>query len=78
LWAKTYNPTVYVKNRSSHRILEIKTPKEDYSGKRPDVGHFNIFQSPVYFDVTKYAWNNIEATTKLGIFVWYTNTPHNY
>jgi len=56
----------------------MKTPKESYSGKRPYVGHFSIFGSSVYCHVTKYAVKKLEPTTKLGIFVGYTDTPHNY
>jgi len=78
LWVEACNTMAYVQNCSPHRIFEMKTPKEAYSGKRPDVGHFRIFGSSVYFHVTKYAWKKLEPTTDLGIFVEYTNTPHNY
>ena len=56
----------------------MKTLEEAFSRKGPDVGHFRIFSSSVYFHVTKDAWKNLELTTDLGIFVGYTNTPHNY
>ena len=56
----------------------MKKPEEAFFGKRPDVGHFRIFGSSVYFHVTKDARNKLELTTELGIFVLYTNTPHNY
>ncbi len=56
----------------------MKTPEEAYSGKKLDVGYFKIFGSSVYFHVTKDAWNNNDPTTKLGIFLGYTDTPHNY
>ena len=78
LRAKACNTMVYLQNRSLHRILGMKTPEEDFFDKRPDVGHFKIFGSLVYCDVTKDAWKKIEPTTELGIFVGYTDTPHNY
>jgi len=56
----------------------MKTPKEAYSGKRPDVVHLWIFGSSVYCHMTKDAWKKFEPTKKLGIFVGYTDTPHNY
>ena len=59
-------------------ILGMKTPEEAFSRKRPDVGHFRIFGSSVYVHVTKDAWKKLEPTTELGIFVGYTDTPHNY
>jgi len=75
--AEACNTMVYVQNDSAHQILE-KTPEEAYSGKRPDVGHFRIFGSLVYCHVTKDAWKKLESTSNLGIFVGYTDTPHNY
>ena len=56
----------------------MKTPEEAYSDKRPNVGHFKIFGSLIYFHVTKCAWKKIEPTTKLEIMVGYTDTSHNY
>jgi len=49
----------------------MKTPKEAYSGKRPDVGHFRIFGSLVYFHVTKDGWKKLEPIADLG-YLWGT------
>eukprot|EP00253_Pinus_taeda_P006699 PITA_06699 len=53
LWVEACNKTVYLHNRSPHRILGMKTLEEDFSSKRRDVGHFRTFGSSVYFHVTK-------------------------
>jgi len=53
LWAKACNTMVYLKNRSPHHILGMKTLKEAFSGKGPDVGHFRIFGSSVYCHLRK-------------------------
>ena len=37
-----------------------------------------IFGSPVYIHVTKDARKKLEPTAEVGIFVGYTDTPHNY
>eukprot|EP00253_Pinus_taeda_P015415 PITA_15415 len=47
LWVEACNTAFYLQNRILHRILGMKTPKEAFSGKRPDVGHFKIFGSLV-------------------------------
>ena len=78
LWDKACNTTIYVYNHSPHQILEMKTPEVAYPGKRPYVGHFRIFGSSAYFHVSKYAWKKLELRTKLGMFLGYTDTPHNY
>ena len=56
----------------------MKTLEEAYSGKRLDVGHFRNFGSSVYCHVTKDARKKVELTSELGIFVGYSDTPHNY
>jgi len=78
LWDEACNTMVYVQNCSPHWILEMKTLEEAYSIKRPDVGNFRSFGSPVYFHVTKEAWKKLDPIKEFRIFVGYTNTPHNY
>jgi hypothetical protein len=43
LCAKACNTIVYVQNRSPHRILGDKTPKEAFTEVKPEIGHFRIF-----------------------------------
>jgi transposase InsO family protein len=43
LWAEASNTTVYVQNKSPHRILGDKTPKEEFIGVKPEVIHLRIF-----------------------------------
>jgi hypothetical protein len=53
LWAEASMTIVYVQNRSPHQILKNMTPKEAFTGVKPEVGHFRIFGCPVYFHVPK-------------------------
>ena len=46
--------------------------------KKPDISHLKIFGSLVYIHVTKDARKKLEPTVEVGIFVGYTDTPHNY
>ena len=78
LWVEACNTEVFVQNHSPRRILGMSTPKEDFSGKKPDVSYFKIFGASIYFHVTKDARKKLEPTTEVGIFLGYTNTPHNY
>jgi len=78
LWAKPCNTTTYLQNMSPHKILSMSTPEEDFSGKKPDVSHFKIFGSSVYYDVFKESSKKLELTVELGIFVGYIDTPRNY
>ena len=56
----------------------MSTPEKAFTGKRPDVSHFNIFGSYVYVHVTKNTRKKLQPTDEVGIFVGYTETPHNY
>ena len=35
LWAKVARTTMYVQNRTPHRVLDNKTPEEDFSREKP-------------------------------------------
>jgi len=56
----------------------MSTPEEAYSGKKPDLSHLRIFGANVYMHVMKDAKKKLELTAEVGIFVGYTDTPHNY
>ena len=56
----------------------MSTPEEAFTGKKPDVSHFKIFGSSVYVHVTKDTRKKLEMKIEMGIFVGYTETPHNY
>jgi hypothetical protein len=56
----------------------MSTPEEAFTGKKPDVSHLKIFGSSVYVHVNKDARKKLEPTAEVGIFVGYTETPHNY
>ena len=49
LWAEAARTMVYVQNHTPHRVLENKTPKEYFLGKKPEVNHLkNIRLSSVH------------------------------
>ena len=77
-WVEACNTAVYVKNHCHDRVLGMSTPEEDFTGKKLDVSHFKICGSSIYVHVTKDARKDLELTAKVGIFVEYTETPHNY
>jgi hypothetical protein len=56
----------------------MSTPKESFTGKKPDVSHLKKFGSSVYVHVTKGSRKKLELTVEVGIFVGYIETPHNY
>ena len=53
IWAEASRTSVYVQNRTPHRVSENKTPKEVFSGKKPKANHLRIFGYPVYIHIPK-------------------------
>jgi len=78
LWGEATNIVVYVQNRCPHQALNSKTPKEMFTGKKPDVSHFRVFGSPVYFHVPKEKRSKLGASGKKGIFVVYSENSKGY
>jgi len=56
----------------------VEYTRRSILGKKLNVSHFKIFGSSIYYHVTKDERKPLEPTTELGIFVGYTDTPHNY
>ena len=78
LWGEVANITVYFQNRCPHQALDSKTPEEIFTGKKPDVSHFRIFVSPIYFHVPNEKRSKLDASKKKGIFVGYSETSKAY
>ena len=77
-WVEACNTMAYVKNCCPHRLLGMSTREEAFNGKKLDVSHFKIFGSSIYVHVTKNGRKKLEPTAEVGIFLGYTETPHNY
>eukprot|EP00253_Pinus_taeda_P035391 PITA_35391 len=78
LWTYAANIAVYVLNQFPHQALGSKNPKEMFTSKKPNISHFRIFGSPVYFHVVKEKRNKLGASRKKGIFVGYSENTKGY
>ena len=78
LWGDAANTDVYIQNRCPHSTLDSKTPKEVFTGKKPDVSHFRVFGCPVYFHVLKEKRSKLDSSGKKGMFVGYSETSKAY
>ena len=74
LWAEASRTTVYVQNRTPHRILENKTHEEFFSNKKPKFSHLRIFSCPVYIHILKEKRKKLDPSGKKGIFVGYSES----
>ena len=78
LWAKAARIAVYVQNRTPHRVLENKTTKEVFSGKKLEVSHLKIFNCPIYIHILKEKRMKLDPSGKNGIFVRYSEISKAY
>jgi hypothetical protein len=74
LWAEACYTAVYLQNRSPHRAVGSMTPEEAFSGKKPEVGHFQIFGCITYSYVPSEKRTKLEPMAERGIFVGYNET----
>jgi hypothetical protein len=56
----------------SHSALGLKTPKEMFTKKKPEVSHLKIFGYPVFIHIPKEKRNKLDPSGKKGIFVGYS------
>jgi hypothetical protein len=77
-WAEASMTTVYGQNRSPHQILKNMTPEEDFTGVKPEIGHFRIFGCPVFFHVSKEKRSKLDPSGKKGTFVGYSESSKAY
>jgi hypothetical protein len=71
LWAEATMAAVYVQNRLPHSALGLKTLKEMFTRKKPEVSHLKIFGCPVFIHIPKEKRNKLDPSGKKGIFVGY-------
>ena len=74
LWVEAVGTTVYVQNRSPHKVLGNKTPKDIFSAEKLEVSHLRIFGCPIFIHVPKEKRMKLEPSGRKGIFVGYSET----
>jgi hypothetical protein len=74
LWDEECYTAVYLQNKSPHKVVGSMTPEKDFSGKKPEVGHFQIFGCITYSYVPSEKRTKLEPVAERGIFVGYSET----
>jgi hypothetical protein len=78
LWGEVAMTTIYVQNRSPHRILKDMTLEESFSRKKPNVEHLRTFGFPVYIHIPKDKRKKLEPSRNKGTFVGYNESSNAY
>jgi hypothetical protein len=78
LWEEATSIAMYIQNRCPHTFLKDKTPKEIFSGIKPEVRHLRIFGCHVYIHVPKKKRTKMEPSGKKGVSVGYNENSKAY
>jgi hypothetical protein len=71
-WAKAVTTTVYIMNRTPTAAVHGMTPKEKFTGKKPDVSHFIVFGCIAYVYVFDEKRSKLDPKAKKCIFIGYS------
>jgi hypothetical protein len=74
LWVEACYIAVYLQNRSTHREVGSMTPEDAFSGKKHEVGHFQIFGCITYSHVPSEKRTKVDPMVERWIFVGYNKT----
>jgi hypothetical protein len=78
LWVEEFSTVVYLQNMSLNKVSGRMTLEDAFTGKKPKIGHINIFGCLVYFHVLEETRTKLEPTTEKGILVGYNKTSKAY
>ena len=78
LWVEETRKNVCVHNHTSHRLIDNKTPREAFSGVKPEVIHMRIFGFPVHIHVPMEKRTKLDPSRRKGAFVGYSDTSKAY
>jgi hypothetical protein len=70
LWERESMTVVYVQNRVPHKTLRNMMPKEAFTGVKPEVGNFKIFEVSIINIVTN-LMRTLQSSHFLGGPIFY-------
>jgi hypothetical protein len=77
-WAKAVATVVYIMNRTPTAVVHGMTPKEKFTGKKPDVSHFRMFGCIAYVHVPNEKRSKLDPKAEKCIFIGYSLEQKGY
>ena len=77
-WAEAINTTVYLKNRSPTKSLELKTPLESFYGYKQKVSHLRVFGCNAFSHIPKDERRKLDAKSIKCMFIGYCDNQKAY
>ncbi|MCO5600233.1 hypothetical protein L7F22_054343 [Adiantum nelumboides] len=77
-WAEAASTTVYTMNRTATVAIHDMTPKEKFTGKKPDVSHFKVLGCIAYVHVPDELRTKLDPKAKKCVFIGYSLEQKGY
>jgi len=77
-WAEAVNTAVFTLNRTGSSPKNIKSPYELWYSKKPDINLFKVFGSKVAVHIPKERRLKLDAKSRVGIIVGYSENTKGY
>jgi hypothetical protein len=77
-WAETIAIAVYIMNKTPIAIVHGMTPKEKYSGKKPDLSHLKVFGCIAYVHVPNELRTKLDSKAEKCVFIGYSLEQKGY
>ena len=77
-WVEDVNLESYIINRSPTIVAKHKTPKETWSGRKPTIGHFNVFGCDAYVHIREEKMKKLDKKSHKCIMVGYSESSKAY
>ncbi|MCO5557439.1 hypothetical protein L7F22_011003 [Adiantum nelumboides] len=77
-WAKAVSTAMYIMNKTPTAAVHNVTPEENFSGKRPDLGHLKLFGCIAYLHVPDELQTKLDPKAEKCIFIGYSLEQKGY
>ena len=77
-WAEVVEAACYLVNISPSSVLEVKSPHEVWTGKKPSLSHLRVFVCDAYVHVPKEKITDLDSKSKRCIFIGYKDDLKGY
>jgi hypothetical protein len=77
-WVEAVTTTIYIMNRTPTIVIHDMTPKEKFTGKKPDVSHLIMFSCITYMHVPHDKRSKLDPKANKCIFIRYSLKQKGY
>ena len=77
-WAEALNAALYIVNRTPTAVIHGMTPKEKFTGKKPDLSHLKVFGCLAYVHIPDELRSKLDPKAEKCVFIGYSLEQKGY